>query len=40
MNEYRESGAKLVLGEGSFGGPNTIEMRLTNGGDHFEPPAI
>jgi pyruvate/2-oxoglutarate dehydrogenase complex dihydrolipoamide dehydrogenase (E3) component len=32
MDKYNESGAELVLGEGSFVGPNTIEVRLRNGG--------
>ena len=32
MDKYKESGAELVLGEGSFVGPNTIEVRLRNGG--------
>ena len=32
IDKYKESGAELVLGEGSFVGPNTIEVRLRNGG--------
>jgi len=32
MDKYKESGAELVLGEGGFVGPNTIEVRLRNGG--------
>src|SRR6516164_6625590 len=32
MDKYKESGAELVLGEGCFVGPNTIEVRLRNGG--------
>jgi pyruvate/2-oxoglutarate dehydrogenase complex dihydrolipoamide dehydrogenase (E3) component len=32
MNKYKESGAELVFGEGSFIGPKTIEVRVTNGG--------
>src|SRR3977135_4233733 len=32
MDKYRESGAELVFGEGSFVGPSTIEVRLKNGG--------
>ena len=32
MDKYKESGAELVFGEGSFVGPKTIEVRLTNGG--------
>src|SRR5215469_11091719 len=31
MNKYKESGAELVFGEGSFVGPKTIQVRLTNG---------
>jgi len=32
IDKYKESGAELVLGEGGFVGPNTIEVRLRNGG--------
>src|SRR5215469_12867194 len=32
MNKYKESGAELVFGEGSFVGSKTIEVRLPNGG--------
>src|SRR5262249_30382371 len=32
LDKYRESGAELVFGEGTFVGPKTIEVRLTNGG--------
>src|SRR5258707_11140938 len=32
MDMYKESGAELVFGEGRFVGPNTIEVRLRNGG--------
>src|SRR6516164_5563682 len=32
MDKYRESGAELVFGEGSFVGPKTIRVRLNNGG--------
>lgn len=32
MDKYKESGAELVFGEGSFVGPKTIEVRLKNGG--------
>src|ERR1700758_5198495 len=32
MDKYKDSGAELVFGEGSFVGPSTIEVRLTNGG--------
>ena len=32
MDKYKESGAELVFGEGSFVGPNTIKVRLRNGG--------
>src|SRR5580765_7581859 len=32
MDKYKESGAELVFGEGSFVGPRTIEVRLNNGG--------
>jgi pyruvate/2-oxoglutarate dehydrogenase complex dihydrolipoamide dehydrogenase (E3) component len=32
MDKYKESGAELVFGEGSFVGPKTIEVRLNNGG--------
>jgi pyruvate/2-oxoglutarate dehydrogenase complex dihydrolipoamide dehydrogenase (E3) component len=32
MDKYKGSGAELVLGEGSFVGPKTIEVRLKNGG--------
>ena len=32
MDKYKGSGAELVLGEGRFVGPKTIEVRLKNGG--------
>ena len=32
IDKYKESGAELVFGEGSFVGPSTIEVRLRNGG--------
>ena len=32
MDKYKESGAELVIGEGSFVGPKTIQVRLNNGG--------
>jgi pyruvate/2-oxoglutarate dehydrogenase complex dihydrolipoamide dehydrogenase (E3) component len=32
IDKYKESGAELVFGEGSFIGPKTIEVRLKNGG--------
>jgi pyruvate/2-oxoglutarate dehydrogenase complex dihydrolipoamide dehydrogenase (E3) component len=32
IEKYKESGAELVFGEGSFVGPSTIEVRLRNGG--------
>jgi pyruvate/2-oxoglutarate dehydrogenase complex dihydrolipoamide dehydrogenase (E3) component len=32
MDKYKESGAELVFGEGSFVGPNTIQVRPGNGG--------
>src|SRR3989441_11789111 len=32
LDKYKESGAELVFGEGSFVGPSTIEVRLRNGG--------
>jgi pyruvate/2-oxoglutarate dehydrogenase complex dihydrolipoamide dehydrogenase (E3) component len=32
MDKYKESGAELVFGEGSFIGPKTIEVRLNSGG--------
>ncbi|HEV3201874.1 MAG TPA: mercuric reductase [Bryobacteraceae bacterium] len=32
MDKYKESGAELVFGEGSFVGPKTIQVRLSNGG--------
>src|SRR5579863_8997716 len=32
MDKYKESGAELIFGEGSFVGPKTIEVRLKNGG--------
>ena len=32
MDKYKESGAELVFGEGSFVGPKTIQVRLKNGG--------
>src|SRR5215471_10047113 len=32
MDKYKESGAELVFGEGSFVGPKTIRVRLNNGG--------
>jgi pyruvate/2-oxoglutarate dehydrogenase complex dihydrolipoamide dehydrogenase (E3) component len=31
LDKYKESGAELVFGEGSFVGPKTIEVRLSNG---------
>jgi pyruvate/2-oxoglutarate dehydrogenase complex dihydrolipoamide dehydrogenase (E3) component len=31
MDKYKESGAELVFGEGSFVGPKTIQVRLNNG---------
>ena len=32
IDKYKESGAELVFGEGSFVGPSTVEVRLRNGG--------
>jgi len=32
IDKYKESGAELVFGEGSFVAPKTIEVRLRNGG--------
>jgi pyruvate/2-oxoglutarate dehydrogenase complex dihydrolipoamide dehydrogenase (E3) component len=32
IDKYKESGAELVFGEGSFVAPKTIEVRLNNGG--------
>ncbi len=32
MDKYKESGAELVFGEGSFVGPRTVEVQLRNGG--------
>jgi pyruvate/2-oxoglutarate dehydrogenase complex dihydrolipoamide dehydrogenase (E3) component len=32
LDKYKESGAELVFGEGSFVGPSIIEVRLKNGG--------
>jgi pyruvate/2-oxoglutarate dehydrogenase complex dihydrolipoamide dehydrogenase (E3) component len=32
LDKYKESGAELIFGEGSFVGPKTIEVRLKNGG--------
>src|SRR5438270_12228964 len=32
MDKYKESGAELVLGEGSFVGPKTIQVLLNNAG--------
>ncbi len=32
MDMYKESGAELIFGEGSFVGPKTIQVQLTNGG--------
>jgi pyruvate/2-oxoglutarate dehydrogenase complex dihydrolipoamide dehydrogenase (E3) component len=32
LDKYKESGAELIFGEGSFVGPKTIEVRLNNGG--------
>jgi pyruvate/2-oxoglutarate dehydrogenase complex dihydrolipoamide dehydrogenase (E3) component len=32
MDKYKQSGAELVFGEGSFVGPKTIQVRLSNGG--------
>jgi pyruvate/2-oxoglutarate dehydrogenase complex dihydrolipoamide dehydrogenase (E3) component len=31
MDKYKESGAELLIGEGSFAGPKTIQVRLNNG---------
>src|SRR5260370_37880469 len=31
IDKYKESGAELVFGEGSFVGPNTIELGLRDG---------
>src|SRR5438270_10088079 len=31
MDKYKESGAELIFGEGTFVGPKTIEVRLSNG---------
>src|SRR5262249_14259284 len=33
MDKYKESGAELIFGEGSFVGPKTIQVRLNNGGE-------
>jgi pyruvate/2-oxoglutarate dehydrogenase complex dihydrolipoamide dehydrogenase (E3) component len=32
IDKYKESGAELVFGEGSFVGPKTIQVQLKNGG--------
>src|ERR1700679_2042752 len=32
IDKYKNSGAELVFGEGSFVGPKTIQVRLNNGG--------
>jgi pyruvate/2-oxoglutarate dehydrogenase complex dihydrolipoamide dehydrogenase (E3) component len=32
IDKYKQSGAELVFGEGSFVGPKTIQVRLNNGG--------
>jgi pyruvate/2-oxoglutarate dehydrogenase complex dihydrolipoamide dehydrogenase (E3) component len=32
IDKYKESGAELVFGEGSFVGPSSIEVQLKNGG--------
>jgi pyruvate/2-oxoglutarate dehydrogenase complex dihydrolipoamide dehydrogenase (E3) component len=32
MDKYKESGAELVIGEGRFVGPKTIQVRLNNDG--------
>jgi pyruvate/2-oxoglutarate dehydrogenase complex dihydrolipoamide dehydrogenase (E3) component len=32
LDQYKESGAELVFGEGSFVGPKTIQVQLSNGG--------
>jgi pyruvate/2-oxoglutarate dehydrogenase complex dihydrolipoamide dehydrogenase (E3) component len=32
MDKYKESGAELIFGEGSFVSPKTIQVRLNNGG--------
>lgn len=32
IDNYKESGAELVFGEGAFVGPKTIQVRLNNGG--------
>src|SRR5579864_4235151 len=32
IDKYKESGAELVIGEGSFVAPKTIQVRLNNGG--------
>ena len=33
IDKYKDSGAELVFGEGSFVGPKTIQVRLNNGGE-------
>jgi pyruvate/2-oxoglutarate dehydrogenase complex dihydrolipoamide dehydrogenase (E3) component len=33
IDKYKESGAELVFGEGSFVAPKTIQVRLNNGGE-------
>src|SRR5580658_1539124 len=33
LDKYKESGAELVFGEGSFVGPKTIQVRTNNGGE-------
>ena len=37
IDKYKESGAELVFGEGSFVGPKTIQVRLNNGGGAWKP---
>src|ERR1700683_2108900 len=32
LDKYKESGAELVFGEGTFVGPKTIQVRTNNGG--------
>ena len=32
LAKYKESGAEIIFGEGSFVGPRTIQVRLNNGG--------
>jgi len=37
LQQYKESGAELIMGAGNFVAPRTLEVRLNDGGTHIEP---